>query len=848
MTDTVVTMADTPPPLHPASPSPRSVSLPVIDANGKKGKGPAPRMGATRRGRWRFWVLLTVHILIAAHIIQWLIMGSTLSPVEPSESMKTLELGVLNAGAVLFALALISTLVFGRFFCGWLCHVVALQDACAWLMNRVGIRPKPFRSRLLVFVPLVLGFYMFIWPNFKRFVLAPVLESRGIAWPAWLRPVVPVNAWGSEMIVSDFWATFPAWYIAVPFLLICGFVTVYFLGAKGFCTYACPYGGLFAPADKIAPVRIRVTDACTHCGHCTSVCTSNVRVSEEVRDFGMVVDPGCMKCLDCVEVCPNDALYLGLGVPALGAKPRDKESRARSKAKAAGRYDLTWGGEIAAAVLFTGVFLGTRGMMDQVPMLLAGGLAAIVTYIIIQAWWVLTRPHARIYGLILKQKGTVRPAGVGFVLVALVLVAVVAWGGQARYPRWRADMDYARAVIPTGFMVRPEFAPGAQSLERARRSTAWLAHADSFREGGRGWTLNAEHRTRQAYFLGVLGRFDEAADALERVVREGRPGDALVAQLVRLRQLAAGSDNNGMGGVDESIADPIQRWALELHPRLHQTRLELATRAGMRGEDGNAWFEVDDESLRADIGFRFMEMSYNNRAGETDKVRELMPGVVALAEADHNTAGWLADCAGVAMNLGDVGMTMDLIGRAMKARGVHPGVFFAAAEIAATTGDATQAIKYIDQGLAMRGGNEVVSLTRAAGLLLRLRENERGLDLYRRAAARSIQPFEQAQIGETLIRSGMGLQDRPMRDAGLAIITQAAQASGEPLIWHDLALAAYQMNRFRDAGDAIVRAAELAPESVELARRASELSTEVGFPDRAAEWRAEAERRASTRP
>ena len=33
----------------------------------------------------------------------------------------------------------------------------------------------------------------------------------------------------------------------------------------------------------------------------------------------MVVDPGCMKCMDCVSVCPNDALYFGFGKPTLMA-------------------------------------------------------------------------------------------------------------------------------------------------------------------------------------------------------------------------------------------------------------------------------------------------------------------------------------------------------------------------------------------------------------------------------------------------------------------------------------------------------------------------------------------------
>ena len=31
-----------------------------------------------------------------------------------------------------------------------------------------------------------------------------------------------------------------------------------------------------------------MTDACEGCGHCTAVCSSNVRVHAEVRDFGLV--------------------------------------------------------------------------------------------------------------------------------------------------------------------------------------------------------------------------------------------------------------------------------------------------------------------------------------------------------------------------------------------------------------------------------------------------------------------------------------------------------------------------------------------------------------------------------
>lgn len=837
-------MAPNPSPTGPGpAPGPRSVALPVLaDKPGRAKAGPAPKMGATRRGRWRTGVLVLVHLLILAHVIQWLITGSTISPVEPSESMKTLELGLVNAGAIMFALAILSTLIFGRFFCGWLCHVVALQDACAWMMNRIGIRPKPFRSRLLVFAPLVLGFYMFIWPNFKRYAVAPLLERADMTWPAWLRPVAPRAEWKSEMVVTDFWATFPDWYIAIPFLFICGFVIVYFLGAKGFCTYACPYGGIFRPVDRVSPVRIKVTDACVQCGHCTSVCTSNVRVSEEVHDFGMVVDPGCMKCLDCVEACPSDALYLGLGGPALGKKPRDKEGRKRSKAKAARRYDMSWPEEIAGAVIFIGAFLATRGMLEQVPMLLAGGAAAIVTFLVMTAWWVVIKPNARLGGLTLKHKGRIKLAGAVLVPATIALAAFVAWGGSARYPRWRADIAYAQAIIPAGFVVRPEYAPGPVSRERAENATRWLAEADSFKEGGRGWKLNAEHRTRQAYFLAVLGRLDEAAASLERVIDEGKPGDALITQLIRLRQQT---------GASPADIRALQQRALDKHPELHHVRLNLAMQAAEAGDlaAADALFSVEDDELAEAIGFRMARISYLVNRGLLDEARAELDEAVEIASADRdNASGWLADAAGVATRLGDAALALSLMERALTARGVHPGVHFAAAEIAAMTGDGANAIDRIEAGLAARAGDSPVAKARAAGLLLRLDRVDRAAELYQQAAEGSNQPFERAQLGQAIVRAGMGAGRPELIDRGLGVLQRAAADTLEPVIYHDLAVTLFQAGRANEATDAIERAAELAPDSVMLAQRAGELAAMAGDTERAERWRRAAQTRRTDAP
>ena len=72
----------------------------------------------SKRGRWRALSLILVHVAVGIHILQWSISGRTLTPMEPSEAMQTLGQGLVNAGFILFALLILSTLLLGRFFCG----------------------------------------------------------------------------------------------------------------------------------------------------------------------------------------------------------------------------------------------------------------------------------------------------------------------------------------------------------------------------------------------------------------------------------------------------------------------------------------------------------------------------------------------------------------------------------------------------------------------------------------------------------------------------------------------------------------------------------------------------------
>ena len=352
----------------------------------------------------RWIVLYAVQALIILHVVIWLLGkkygwfgGVTLTPIEPSEGMEFVKNGVVNAGAIFFALALLSTFVFGRWFCGWGCHIVLLQDICTWMMRKVHLRPKPFRARWLMWFPLGLAVYMYIWPLFYRIALAP-----------WLQPELRWPGITTHLLTEDYWSSFVSPLLAIPFLVICGFATVYFLGAKGFCTYGCPYGGFFAPLDTLSPMRIRVNDDCEKCGKCTAACTSNVRVHEEVDLYKMVIDSGCMKIMDCIDACPNNALSVGFGTTAFGKRTKKKS------------YDLSIGGEIFVSVFFLIGFFAFRGLYASVPMLMAVGMSLVGTWIVWKGIRVLTSANESFHKKQLRFHGKTKPAGVLFLFVALL--------------------------------------------------------------------------------------------------------------------------------------------------------------------------------------------------------------------------------------------------------------------------------------------------------------------------------------------------------------------------------------------------------------------------------------------
>ena len=586
----------------------------------------------SKTSRWRAAALILLNLFMIAHIIQWRLVGRTVSPIEPSETMYTIQNGFVNAGFIFFSLAILATLIFGRFVCGWGCHILALQDFCGWLLKKMGLHPKPFRSRLLVYVPLGAALYMFVWPIAYRLFTKPAHE-----------PIIP--KFTNHLVTTNFWATFPSVAVAIPFLFICGFVTVYFLGQKGFCTYACPYGGFFGLADKFSPGKIRVTPACNQCGHCTATCTSNVQVHAEVKQYGMVVDPGCMKCMDCVSVCPNDALYFGFGKPTLLAPKSNVIKR---------HYSLTLPEEIVSALVFVGSFLAVRGVYALVPFLMALGCAAVTTFLVLKMWRLLRARELSFYRFNLKSSGKIHKAGFAFAAFACAWIGLIVHSGWVRYHEFFGNIAFNKVHLPdelalaqldpvrwlspadrenilrgkehylaasrTGLFVNNEALPKLawfQYLLGDAAQSVQTLHTAAARQKDESKALSLYYR---GAILNRLGRYDEALTALDEALAERE--DLILARQEKGESLWL------LGRRDEAVSvwtDAVQR-----NPRLALANNELAGAALASGKRE----EADTYEQQAD------KFTPNNPLYHWVLARRLQDlGMSELAEKHFERAG-----------------------------------------------------------------------------------------------------------------------------------------------------------------------------------------------------------------
>jgi polyferredoxin len=200
------------------------------------------------------------------------------------------------AAFFLFTAFALSSLLFRKAFCGWLCPVGTVSEYLWKLGRRMFGQnfalPRWLDLPLRSLKYLLLGFFVYAISTMSVAAIANFIAS-----PYGL--VVDVR-------MLNFFR-----FMGTTTVLVLGILGMASLLVRNFwCRYLCPYGALMGLISLFSPFRItRKESACIDCAKCAKACPSTLPVDKLVQ----IRSAECVGCLECVAVCPaKDALSLKL--------------------------------------------------------------------------------------------------------------------------------------------------------------------------------------------------------------------------------------------------------------------------------------------------------------------------------------------------------------------------------------------------------------------------------------------------------------------------------------------------------------------------------------------------------
>ena len=218
-------------------------------------------------GRWQQklgWLVLVVSaalgFLIFAPVAPWQFQQLVLRDVQ--------GLGApLIVGVIGLTIVFVLTLVLGRFFCGYLCPVGAVQE----IAYHAPIPKTNPRQKTAFMAVRAVVFVVFL-------LLAFLLSASLLAWFG----------------IRDFFYLTLTSGSFVFIIVVLLSMTLY----RPFCRLVCPYGVLLSLGAWKSILRLQRTDACIKCKKCEKACPTD----EAKRDDGKAE---CYLCGRCVDACPT---------------------------------------------------------------------------------------------------------------------------------------------------------------------------------------------------------------------------------------------------------------------------------------------------------------------------------------------------------------------------------------------------------------------------------------------------------------------------------------------------------------------------------------------------------------
>jgi len=229
--------------------------------------------------------------------INWFLQLDPLAAIGTALTTHTLYRGLLWALATICL-----TIIFGRFFCGWVCPFGSLHHFTGYLGNRKKpaaqkIRLNKYRkAQCIKYIVLVFVLAMAAFPSIAVTLQTGLLDPLPLITRSFNLVLLPIFdiASAAERFYEGAWLILAIFLTAVLLNLVI---------PRFYCRFICPLGALFGVLGRFAIWRIGQNQSgCGHCKLCEKSCEGgcepdgNIRISE------------CVLCLNCRDDCEKEII------------------------------------------------------------------------------------------------------------------------------------------------------------------------------------------------------------------------------------------------------------------------------------------------------------------------------------------------------------------------------------------------------------------------------------------------------------------------------------------------------------------------------------------------------------
>ncbi len=235
-----------------------------------------------------------------------------------------------HAAAKAFYLSIITifvTVVLGRVFCGWICPLGTLNTLTGALKkkNTRATMHDWYRVKYYILIFIIASSIFTLQPVGVMDPLSLLIRSFSVSvYPLFnygvrsvFDTIYSLNISGAVSVSEFIYSVLKKSVLSFqqPFFIQGVFIGIIFFSIlalnlverRFWCKHLCPLGAFLGILSRFSLLKRSVSEDCTACGACASVCHGNAAPDKKEE----WKDTDCTYCWNCDDVCPQNAVSFG---------------------------------------------------------------------------------------------------------------------------------------------------------------------------------------------------------------------------------------------------------------------------------------------------------------------------------------------------------------------------------------------------------------------------------------------------------------------------------------------------------------------------------------------------------